>query len=317
MRDRSSGGGGADYSRLTAALSARPGLVVTLSWAELDTIVGGLPRSAVDHYPQWWHGDRPNTRAWRAAGFELDAVEVGRWVSFRRTRPEGPAAIAGSSTRPALQAAAVRRVSVDALRGVEARSALLVLPWSAEKRRGGQPGSRPTDAWPSSLNDARADTLRRADHDDSRVLPAWQRYDGRLYKDARGALTDAVVGGRVVIISGGYGVVRANELIGWYDKELRLGDWPPGLLEDVLVAEVRGVGAAKVVAFLATTSQYARLFRRVPWRNAGVSALLVTITGVSGGAMVEVPRRLGQAFTAFWNQQYNQFPAGTSVERLA
>jgi hypothetical protein len=112
-------------------------------------------------------------------------------------------------------------------------------------------------------------------------------------------------------------VVRANELIGWCDKELRLGDWPPGLLEDVLVAEVRGVGAATVVAFLATTSQYARLFRRVPWRDAGVSALLVTVTGVSGGAMVEVPRRLGRAFTAFWNRQHDEYPVGTSVERLA
>lgn len=35
--------------------------MATLTWSELDALVGGLPASAVDHYPQWWYGDRPHT----------------------------------------------------------------------------------------------------------------------------------------------------------------------------------------------------------------------------------------------------------------
>ena len=36
--------GHADYSRLTTVLSARTEPVVTMTWQELDDIVGGLPR---------------------------------------------------------------------------------------------------------------------------------------------------------------------------------------------------------------------------------------------------------------------------------
>jgi hypothetical protein len=71
-----------------------------------------------------------------------------------------------------------------------------------------------------------------------------------------------------------------------------------------------------VVAFASATTGYAKLLRRTPWREAEISARLVTITGVTGGAMVEVPRRLGQAFSAFWNQQHDSYPPGTTVEDL-
>ena len=33
--------------------------------------------------------------------------------------------------------------------------------------------------------------------------------------------------------------------------------------------------------------------------------------------MPEVPRRLGVGFAAFWNQQHDSYPPGTTVERLA
>jgi hypothetical protein len=90
------GRGGADYGRLTAALSARAEPVVTMSWQELDEIVGGLSRSAVDHFPQWWHGDRPNTRTWRRAGYELVKAEPGRLVVFRRAALPARASVLAS-----------------------------------------------------------------------------------------------------------------------------------------------------------------------------------------------------------------------------
>jgi hypothetical protein len=158
--------------------------------------------------------------------------------------------------------------------------------------------------------------LATANADTTRVLPAWRRYTGGFYQHARPALADAVATGRVVIISGGYGIARADEPIGWYDKVLQLGDWPAGLLESALISEAQRCGTHTVVAFAPATTDYAKLLRRTRWQRAGIHARLVTITGVTGGAMAEVPRRLGQAFTAFWNHQHASYPPGITVEPL-
>jgi hypothetical protein len=71
-----------------------------------------------------------------------------------------------------------------------------------------------------------------------------------------------------------------------------------------------------VVAFASATTGYAKLLHRVPWRQAGIKATLVTISGVTAGAMVEVPRQLGQAFTTFWTRQSASYPPGATVESL-
>jgi hypothetical protein len=102
-----------------------------------------------------------------------------------------------------------------------------------------------------------------------------------------------------------------------YAPVLRLADWPPGILESALVAEANRAGAETVVAFASATTGYAELLRRTPWRDGGVTGWLVTITGVTHGAMTEVPRRLAQVFSAFWNQQRDGYPPGTIVKRLA
>jgi hypothetical protein len=53
---------------------------MTIGWADLDALVGGLPRSAYDH-PAFWKGDRSG---W--PGFTTADVRVGRSVTFvRRT----------------------------------------------------------------------------------------------------------------------------------------------------------------------------------------------------------------------------------------
>jgi hypothetical protein len=121
----------------------------------------------------------------------------------------------------------------------------------------------------------------------------------------------------VVILSGGYGVARAQELIGWYDKVLRLADWPPRLLESALIGQAQRAGVDTVVAFAAETTGYAHLLRRTLWRDAGLRAGLVTVKGVTAGAMAEVPRRLGLAFAAFWNQRHDGYPPGIVVEQLS
>lgn len=83
-----------------------------------------------------------------------------------------------------------------------------------------------------------------------------------------------------------------------------------------MTGEARRLGLDTVVAFASASTGYAQLLRRVPWQESGITARLVTISGVSGGAMVEVPRRLGQAFTAFWNGRHDSYPPGTTVESL-
>ncbi|QZY29698.1 DUF6884 domain-containing protein [Nocardioides coralli] len=73
----------ANWRALARHLSTQ-GERVELSWPEFDALVGGVPESALNHVP-WWSGDRPHTRAWRAAGFELESREPGVSVTFVRT----------------------------------------------------------------------------------------------------------------------------------------------------------------------------------------------------------------------------------------
>ncbi len=60
-----------------------------LTWDQLGTLVGDLPASA-SRYRAWWSGDRPHVRAWRAAGFRLAKVSLGREVTFVREVPASP-----------------------------------------------------------------------------------------------------------------------------------------------------------------------------------------------------------------------------------
>jgi hypothetical protein len=207
---------------------------------------------------------------------------------------------------------------LDALRLLDPRRVLLITACSAAKARGGRPAATAAQpGWPEALREARASVLATANTGPGgELLPAWRRYTGTFYRYAGPVLSEAVARGNVVIISGGYGVVRAGEPIAWYNKVLHLADWPAGLLESMLVEEARRGGLDTVVAFVSATTAYAQLLRRTYWRAAGLNAYLVTITGVAGGAMFEVPRRLGLAFCAFWNQQDGEYPPGTVAEHV-
>jgi hypothetical protein len=312
----------ADWSRLTRWLGEQTEAIVIIPWSDLDTIVGGLPDSATKHYPQWWHGDRSNTRAWRRAGYELDRVDLGRTVTLKKSTTGRKPSVDPTGQHPSDRAAShgrVQRTSAVGLHTIDPRSALILLPCSGRKASGGTSRTvAPSSSWAPELQRARSHLHDVAGLDERQVMPAWQRYTGNFYQSAGSSLAAAVsAGARIAILSGGYGVVRAEELIGTYDKELKPADWPGGVLEDALISEAIRVGAQDVVAFAASTTGYARIIKSTPWRRAGIRrAVLVTIVGSGGGAMVMVPRDLGAAFRAFWSGQPNNYPPGIRLEEL-
>ena len=184
---------------------------------------------------------------------------------------------------------------------------LLIVPCSAEKSRGGttiRGGPSVLDLLPRHL----ADDLRQARHDiaeqahlnDARLLPAWRRYGGYLYR-AAGSTLDQLAAARrpLLIISGGYGIVLGEEMIGDYDRRFQLRDWPRGLLDACIAQVAHAFGVERALAFCSRTSDYAKLVRRVDWRSCGVEAELVAPISRGGGAMVRVPRASGEAIAAF------------------
>jgi hypothetical protein len=209
--------------------------------------------------------------------------------------------------------------SASRLLEIDPQSAMLIIQCSGAKRSGGWPGeASEIERWPAALVQARRRVLAAARADESMLLPAWRRYTGTFYEHAGAALAEAVAGGNVLIVSGGYGVLCADEPIGSYDKIFKLRDWPRGLLEHLLVEHARASHALAVVAFASASTDYAGLLRRTPWSDAGITAVLVTVTGVTMGAMGVVPRRLGQAFDCFWSRRpAEQYAAGITAEPLA
>ncbi len=131
----------ADWSRLTAWLVDCEKTQVTISWIELGKIVGGLPDSATKHYPQWWSGDRPITRAWHRAGYErLSLDPVARTLTLRRSTAYGNLEKASVVTSTGITRApkAHRQEqlgSVIDLKSIDPRSTLIVLPRALEARR--------------------------------------------------------------------------------------------------------------------------------------------------------------------------------------
>jgi hypothetical protein len=190
-------------------------------------------------------------------------VELGRSVTFVRCaarssepanwRAAGPLPSASPTTPKGISAA------VSAVCLVERERALIVLPCSASKVAGGKSTTDAPASWPPGLMQARERLRTQAERDDHRLMPAWQRYTGAFYVAVGDALSDAVkMGARVVILSGGYGVLRADEPAGTYNRVLKLTDWPPHLLESLLADEAVRVHAEAVVAFAGATTGYAQ-----------------------------------------------------------
>jgi hypothetical protein len=196
----------------------------------------------------------------------------------------------------------------DTVQIPQRQESLMIVPCSGGKRSGGSAtvqGPSTLDVLPSDLGSALRNARNRlaasANLDESLLLPAWRRYTGNFYKASGASLADAVVGNvPVVIISGGYGVVLADEPIGMYGQRFSLSDWPSGLLERCLLALAKHFGVTQVVSFCAHTTGYSKLLRRVPWRTGGIDAIAISpYLEHAGGAQVFVPRASGEALSAF------------------
>lgn len=208
--------------------------------------------------------------------------------------------------------------------------ALLVIPCSGRKASGGTPrlgGRSVAELLPAKLArpliDARTQVHQKARVDESCLLPAWQRYTGRLYRSAGDAFSSAVtVGWPIVILSGGYGLVLVGEPIGDYKRMFTPDDWPRDLVEDCLLAVAAQLGRTRILGFCARTTNYAKVLRRAATRDHSISIDLVTpeMHG-RGGAQVLVPRASGEALSAlvrgtFCSPWHSSDGVEATVERL-
>lgn len=180
------------------------------------------------------------------------------------------------------------------------RGDLLLIACSGSK----VPGSTPVSGGSvvASLEPSRASALQAAREalqgpaavDERTLMPAYLRYSGQLYEHGRTAVRAALEAGVTVgIVSGGYGVLDAEEGIGLYEKRFSVSDWPRGLLERCILDFAQRRSARNVVAVMSASTDYGKLIRRIP-RGNGISARLVSPVADGGGAMVKVPRAQGQ-----------------------
>ena len=196
------------------------------------------------------------------------------------------------------------------------REILLIIPCSAKKARFDnvrETGPQISHYLPADLTDqldrARARVREGARVDERTLVPAWQRYDGYFYTAAREALSAAIrMGVHVLIVSGGYGVLLADELIGDYSARFDLTCWPEDLLEKVIASYARHHRLKHMRAFLSASSDDRKLVERVHWRAAGVddAVLLIPKFLQQGDARIVVPRTQGQAMEAFIKGELKQ-----------
>jgi hypothetical protein len=78
------------YAALKDFLARQRGDRITMSYAQLESIIdGGLPKSAHVH-SAWWENERTDLlrhtqcKAWLEAGWEVESVELGRIATFIR-----------------------------------------------------------------------------------------------------------------------------------------------------------------------------------------------------------------------------------------
>lgn len=183
---------------------------------------------------------------------------------------------------------------------------LVVIPCSKSKKpggAGGRQGHAVVDSLPPLLardlataREKNADLAKRGNV----LMPALTRYAGTLYGVAHEPLRAIVSSGaHVLILSGGYGVVCAHELIADYEMRFKPALWPNRIVERTLEAYAARHGCLSVRAFAGGTTSYAQVMRRTRWQGAGVrDAVLVAPAFHRGGAMRAVPTALGAAITA-------------------
>ncbi len=187
---------------------------------------------------------------------------------------------------------------------------LLVIPCSKAKVSGGaaaECGASIIDTLPpalaTELQEARRNVAQRIRIDESALMPAWRRYDGSLYRTARDALGDLLREGmHIIILSGGYGAVLADEPIGDYNAALKPSWWPNRLLPRILLAYANTHGITSVRAFASVTSPYFRVLNAIRWSEVGITDALLLAPEAQPGGTRKSPTSLGEALTALRNR---------------
>ena len=226
-----------------------------------------------------------------------------------------------AATRSGAQAVAARPVASSLSSGPtacirpEADDTLIIIPCSKGKRDGSEPygeggtllGELP-DALARRLAAARVAVANASHLDESALMPAWRRYAGALYQNANlGHAVDQEASWlrRLLILSGGYGVVRAMDPIGTYNLAMAAARWPRGLLQEVIETYARRQHIRRVIALVSQTTGYAGILRKVDWRGAGVTEALCLSPEASTGAMRKAPRAIGQAVRAIIDNEWD------------
>jgi hypothetical protein len=84
------------YDGLRDFLAARDGTVteLTMSFEEVEALVGALPASAREHRAWWANDSKVEAQAWRAAGWHVQSVNQNAgWVMFARGAVGGTRAV--------------------------------------------------------------------------------------------------------------------------------------------------------------------------------------------------------------------------------
>jgi hypothetical protein len=278
--------------RIIALLLQKPGL----DDDEIAKQLGIQARQTVNQVCRHLAGSGLLQRERGARGKIVNNIAVGSAQSARPTR------VSRVTSRPD----AAQQDVVWPFIPEEFAKTLLVIPCSGKKRSFQvASGEGPTimrslpEELAGELLNARQRTKSRALFDERRLVPAWQRYDGALYESGRDALADLMAAGmHVIIVSGGYGVVLAQEPIGFYNMCLVPAWWPNHLIESALVAYAKRHEIASVRAFVSATGPYATVLKRVRWAEAGIDDALVLIPEPEPGGMRRSPATQGQALVA-------------------
>lgn len=182
---------------------------------------------------------------------------------------------------------------------------LLIIPCSGKKAGGSLSGhsTRLTNVISNDLGCALVAARQRLSDsiqlEERFLCPAWKRYSGSLYTSGNAGLKIAISAGfPTMIISGGYGLLLAEEPIGTYNKMFQVSDWPRGLLEEILIGLVADWKISSVRAFASSTTGYGKLLLQVPWSRSNVKDAWLISPETSTGAMIKSPRAQGEALTA-------------------
>ncbi len=106
----------------------------------------------------------------------------------------------------------------------------------------------------------------------------------------------------IIILSGGYGAVLAQEPIGYYNAALKPSWWPNKLLPRILLAYAGSRGITSVRAFASVTSPYFRVLNAIRWNEAGIADALLLAPEAKSGGTRKSPASLGEALISLHNR---------------